>query len=262
MNGDKELEIRRLIKWGSVVLVILGLFLLVETLGAFKDWRGTNPNIKTISVVGEGDVYAAADIATFSFAVSADATEVSDAQSQVTNKMDAILAALKDLGIEEKDIKTSNYSVYPKYTYQQVACSQGYCPPGRQIPDGYTVSHDVTVKIRKTDDAGKVLGTVGEKGATNISGLSFTTDDPSALQDEARAKAIADAKEKAEVLGKNLGVKIGKVVSFYDNTSQGPMPIYLQKEMAVDARGGANTPTLPVGQNQIVSSVTIVYEIR
>lgn len=262
MNSERELEIRRLMKWGSVVLVILGLFLLVETLGAFKEWRGSNPNAKTISVVGEGDVYAAADIATFSFSVSADAETVSDAQTQVTSKMDAVLASLKELGVEEKDIKTSNYSVYPKYTYQAVACTQGYCPPGRQIPDGYTVSHDVTVKIRKTADAGKVLGSVGEKGATNISGLSFTTDDPSVLQDEARAKAIADAKEKAEILGKNLGVRVGKIVAFYDNTNQGPMPVYMSKEMAVDGRGGATAPTLPVGQNQIVSSVTIVYEIR
>ncbi len=262
MNTERELELRRLMKWGAVVLVILGLFLLVETLGAYKDWRGTNPNVKTISVIGEGDVYAAADIATFSFAVSADSKTVSEAQTTVTGKMDSILAALKELGVEDKDIKTSNYSVYPKYAYEQGACTQGYCPPGRQIPDGYTVSHDVTVKIRKTADAGKVLAAVGDKGATNISSLSFTTDDPSALQDQARAKAIEDAKEKAQVLAKQLGVKLGKVVTFYDNTGGYPQPIYMSKEMAVDGRGGAQAPTLPVGENQTISNVTVVYEIR
>lgn len=262
MNTEREIELRRLMKWASFVLVILGIFLLMETLGAYKEWTGTNPNAKTISVVGEGNIYATADIATFSFAVSADAATVSEAQSQVTSKMDAILGSVKDLGIEEKDIKTSNYSVYPKYSYQSAVCTKNYCPPGKQILDGYTVSHDVTVKVRKTADAGKVLAAVGDKGATNISGLSFTTDDPSALEDQARAKAIANAKEKAQILGKDLGVRIGKVVSFYDNTNQGPSPVYLSKDMAVGSIGGAPTPTLPVGQNQIVSSVTIIYEIR
>jgi uncharacterized protein len=262
MNTERELELRRLMKWGAVVLVILGLFLLVETLGAYKVWRGANPYAKTISVIGEGEVYAAADIATFSFAVSADANTVSEAQNTVTEKMDSILASLKELGVEDKDIKTSNYSVYPKYTYQPVACSQGYCPPGKQIPDGYTVSHDVTLKIRKTADAGKVLSAVGDKGATNVSGLSFTTDDPSALQDQAREKAIEDAKEKAQALSKNLGVRLGKVVTFYDNTGGYPQPMYMSKEMAVDGRGGASAPTLPVGQNQIISNVTVVYEIH
>jgi uncharacterized protein len=263
MNPERELELSRLIKWGSVVVVILGLFLLVETLGAFKEWRGANPNAKTISVVGEGEVYAAADIATFSFAVSEDADTVSDAQSQVTSKMDAILASLNDLGVEEKDIKTSNYNIYPKYTYEGIACSQGYCPPGKQVPDGYTVSHDVTVKVRQTTDAGKILAAVGEKGATNVSGLSFTTDDPSALQEEARLEAIRDAKEKAEVLAKNLGVRLGKVITFYDNTGAYPQPMYLSsKEMAVDGRGGATAPTLPVGENRTLSNVTVVYEIR
>lgn len=262
MNGDKELEIRRLMKWGAVVLVILGLFLLVQTLSAFKAWRGIEPNFKSISVTGTGDVYATSDIATFSFSVSADADTVSDAQSQVTNKMNAALAALKDLGIEEKDIKTSNYNVYPKYTYQQAVCTQNYCPPSRQIPDGYTVSHDVTVKVRKTDDAGKALAAVGSAGATNVSGLSFTTDDPSLLQDEARTLAIEDAREKAEALAKSLGVRLGKVVTFYENSGDYPQPLYMSKEMAVDGRGGATAPTLPIGENQIVSNVTIVYEIK
>lgn len=262
MNPEREIELKRLMKWGSFVLVILGIFLLVETMGAFKEWRGLDPNSKTISVVGEGDVYAAADIATFSFAVSADAKVVSEAQSSVTQKMDAIIASLKDLGVEEKDIKTSNYSVYPKYSYQSAVCTQGYCPPGRQILDGYTVSHDVTIKVRQTADAGKVLAAVGDKGATNISNLSFTTDDPSALQGEARAKAIQDAKEKAKVLAKELGVRLGKVVSFSENTNQGPVPMYLAKDMAVGGLGGGSAPTVPVGQNQIVSNVTVIYEIR
>jgi len=261
MNSEKEIEIKRLARWGSVALALLGLFLLVSTLGAFKDWRGGSENPNTISVVGEGEVYTVADIATFSFSVSAEAANVTEAQNKVTAKMNATLEALKNLGIEEKDIKTTNYYVSPKYTYEPIVCSQNYCPPGRQVPDGFTVSHDVTVKVRKTDDAGRALALVGENGATNVSGLSFTTDDPTALYDEARAKAIDNATNRAEKLAKDLGVKLVRVVSFSENDGRYPMPMYDAKNMSLEQAGSA-APSLPIGENKIVSNVTVVYEIR
>ncbi len=155
----------------------------------------------------------------------------------------------------------SNYSIYPKYKYEQGICSGNICPPSKQVADGYTVSHDVTVKVRKTDDAGKVLAAVGSKGATNVSGLNFTTDDPSKIQEEARAKAIEDAKAKAKTLSRNLDVHLVKIVSFSDNNIGYPQPMY-ERGMAVDKATSAEPPTLPIGQNKVRASVTLVYEIR
>src|SRR3989344_4558526 len=256
-------EAQKVLKWVRVVLIVLAIFLAVEALGAFKDLRGVNPAFNSISVTGEGEVVSIPDVATFSFSVSADAKVVSDAQDEVTKNMNAILAGLKTLGInEERDIKTTDYSIWPKYTYQPTVCSPTFCPPSRQVEDGYTVSHSISVKIRKTEDAGKALALVGGKGATNLSSISFTVDEPEKLLDEARAKAIADAKEKAQVLSKELGVRLVRVVSFYDNMNEG-VPYYATA-MGGDSvvKAGPAAPTIPVGENKSVVNVTVVYEIR
>ena len=256
-------EFQKILKWGRITIIVLAVFLAVEALGALKELKGVNPAYNSISVTGEGEVVSIPDVATFSFSVSADAKAVSGAQDEVTTKMDAILAGLEALGIEEKDIKTTDYSVWPKYTYQATICSPTYCPPGRQVEDGYTVSHSVSVKIKKTEDAGKALALVGDKGATNLSGISFEVDDPERLLDEARALAIEDAKAKAKVLAKELGVRLVRVVSFYDNMDRG-IPYYAEGmggDMMVKANS-APAPTLPIGENKSIVNVTVVYEIR
>jgi uncharacterized protein YggE len=250
-------------KRGSFALVVLGIFLIVATLNAFKDWQNVDAVYNSISVTGQGESVSVPDIATFSFSVSADAKTVSDAQAQVTKSTDAIFAGLKDLGVVDTDIKTIDYSVYPKYSYTPVStlCPNGYCPPSRQILDGYTVNQSVLIKIRKIADAGKALALVGDKGATNVSGLNFTTDDPNKNQNEARANAIDDAKAKADTLAKHLGVKIVRVVGYADDSSN-PVPIYggyagisLKTDVAL-------APTIPVGQNKVTANVTVTYEIR
>ena len=256
-------EFQKILKLGRIAIIVLAVFLAAEALGALKELKSVNPAYNSISVTGEGEIVSIPDVATFSFSVSADAKVVSDAQEEVTKNMDAILAGLKSLSIEEKDIKTIDYSIWPKYTYQPTICSLTYCPPSRQIEDGYTVSHSVSVKIRKTEDAGKALALVGDEGATNLSGISFSVDDPDKLLDEARALAIEDAKAKAKVLSKELGVRLVRVVSFYDNTDRG-IPYYAEGmggDMMLKANS-APTPTIPVGENKSIVSVTVVYEIR
>ncbi|OHB10634.1 MAG: hypothetical protein A3G05_02035 [Candidatus Zambryskibacteria bacterium RIFCSPLOWO2_12_FULL_45_14] len=257
------METQKVLKWAQVTLIVLALFLAVETLGALKDLRGINPAYNSLSVSGEGEVISVPDVATFSFSISADAKVASDAQNQVTKKMDAILAGLESLGIEEKDIKTTDYSIWPKYTYEPTICSPNYCPPGRQVEDGYTVSHSISVKVRKTEDAGKAIALVGEKGATGLSNISFTIDDPEKLLDEARALAIEDAKKKAKALSRELGVRLVRVVSFYDNTGGG-IPYYAEGmggDMMIKT-SVAPAPTLPTGENKTIVNVTVIYEIR
>ena len=95
-------------KWAWIVLIILAVFLGVRTLASLKDLQNTSPSYNTITVTGEGEVNALPDLATFSFTVSADANSVSTAQEEVTKKMDAVLLAVKSLGVEEKDIKTTH----------------------------------------------------------------------------------------------------------------------------------------------------------
>ena len=251
-------------KWAWIVLIILAVFLGVRTLASLKDLQNTSPSYNTITVTGEGEVNALPDLATFSFTVSADANSVSTAQEEVTKKMDAVLLAVKSLGVEEKDIKTTDYSVYPRYLYTQMPCTQFSCPPGRQNLEGYTASHNVTVKVRKTDDAGKILAAAGEKGVTNLSGISFTIDDPEKLRSEARALAIKNAREKAGVLTNDLGVRLVRVVSYSDSFDGGVIPYYREAlGMGGDsAVMPAKAPTLPTGENKVKVVVNVTYEIR
>jgi uncharacterized protein YggE len=190
---------------------------------------------------------------------------VAAAQDDATTKANAITAYLKSAGVAERDIQTSNYSVYPQYDYTQQACQpNGICPPGRQVLRGYEVRQSTTVKVRDTAKAGDLLSGVGSQGATEVSGLNFTFDNPDAVQDEARGKAITDAKEKADVLAKQLGVRIVRVVSFSESGNYpGPIPYYkLDSAVGMGGAEPARAPEISVGENKVTSNVSIVYEIR
>ena len=120
------------------------------------------------------------------------------------------------------------------------------------------------MKVRSTEDVGEALRVTGENGATGLSNISFTVDDPDKILDEARAKAIKDAREKAKLLSRELGVRLVRVVSFYDNTGGGVTPYYAEGlgSDAMVKTAVAPAPTIPVGENKVTVNVTIVYEIR
>ena len=251
----------------ATALGFLALFLLVLTVSNLKEWRfiGTGvPATNSITVSGEGEVFAVPDTATFSVTVQEEAKEVKDAQGVATKKINDIIAYLKGGGIEEKDIKTADYSVYPQYDYvQESVCREGYCPPGRQVLRGFQVSQTLIVKVRDTEKAGDLLSGVGERGASSVSGLSFTIDDEEDLQREARGKAIEDARTKAAELAKQLNVRLVRIVGFSENGSYPPMPYAYGRggDMAV-MESKAMAPEIPVGENKIVSNVSVTYEIK
>ena len=172
---------------------------------------------------------------------------------------------MTEAGVDKKDIQTTDYSVNPQYDYVTKACPQGsYCPGGTQVLRGYQVRQTTTVKVRDTSKAGDMLTGVGTKGATEVSGLQFIFDDPNKLQDDARGKAITDAKSKADELAKQLGVKLVRVVSFNENGGGYPGPMYYAKDSVVGMGGSepARAPEISVGQNKVSSNVSVTYEIR
>lgn len=251
---------------GAVALGMLALFLLILAVSSLKQYRFIGSGVtatNTISVSGEGEVFAVPDTATFSYSVMTTAKEVTTAQTEVNTKGNAIITYLKGEGIAEKDIQTTDYSVNPHYEYSQAACSTGYCPPGKQTLTGFDVNQTVTVKVRDATKAGELLSGIGAKGATNLSGLSFTIDDQTKLEADARQKAITDARTKAEELARQLGVDIVRVVGFNED---GYRPYYAAKTMAYDSAAGnvamAPAPEIAVGQNKITSNVSVTYEIR
>lgn len=269
-TADKFLEATHLPRtMVAVALGVLALFLFILTISALKEYRFIGSGVtatNTITVSGSGEVFAVPDTATFSVTIQEEAKQVKDAQEVATRKSNEIIAYLKDQKIDEKDIQTTDYSIYPQYDYLNATCSNGYCPPGRQVLRGFQVSQTLTVKVRDTEKAGDLLSGVGSRGASTVSGLSFELQksDQDAKEAEARGKAIDNAREKAEALADQLGVNLVRVVGFSESSGgYPPMPYAYGRggDMAV-MESKAIAPELPVGENKIVSSVSVTYEIR
>lgn len=243
----------------SVAIFIVALFLVVflgvKTRNAWLEYDYIGKSGRdTINIEGQGKVTAVPDIAQVQLGVVTDGAVVKDIQAKNTEKMNAIIKAIKDLGVDTKDIQTDNYNLNPRYDWTD----------GQQKLIGYTVSQNVTVKVRNMDKVGDIVSKGGELGSNQIGGVQFVIDDPMMLQAQARDKAIEDAKQKADVLAKKLGLNIARVVSFSEYSSGSPVPRpYLMMEKAMDSSGvEAVAPTIEPGTQDIVTNVTVTFEVR
>lgn len=256
---------------GKFIIGILGLFLIfflaVKIVNDIKayDYIGKDPSSpNTISVSGKGEIIAKADIATFTFSVTEEAVNISDAQNRATKKINDSINFLKSKGIEEKDIKTTNYNIYPRYNYVNPINEKSMIMPikDNRILIGYEVNQGIEVKVRDIGSAGTILSGIGNLGVNNVSGLNFSIDEEDKLKKEARDLAIEDAKKEAKVLAKGLGIKLVRIINFSES---GYFPIYMEKFNA-DATslraGGSVVPEIPAGEDKVISQVNIVYEIR
>lgn len=247
-----------------VVIAVLSVavFFLASAKNAMRgNYEGKVP--ATITVTGEGEFFAVPDTATFSFSVEKDGITQKDAKDAGAAIINTIIESLKkDYNMADKDLKTTNLSVNPKYEYDQ-PCYGYNCPARNPKVIGYTFSQSVTVKINNLDTAGEVAGKLAEWGATNVYGPEFTLADEDEANAKARQDAIVDAKVKAMKLSKQLGVRLGDIQSFSESNGGGMYPLaygsMAKVEMAMDA---SVTPELPAGENKYVSNVTITYEIR
>src|SRR3989338_5476978 len=225
----------------------------------------------TISVTGKGEVVQTPDVAKFSFSVQSEADSPETAQKESADAINTIVAYLKESGVAEADIKTTGYNLWPRYRDMPTPVYYGddipmmeVMPPTYDYNEdtviGYTVEQTIEVKVRDTAQTGNLIAGVTDRGATNMSGLQFTLDDDSSAKAEARAKAVADAKEKAQQLADTLGVRLVRLQGFWEEEGGG-YPMY-------DGYGGgmmeraAVLPELPPGENMITSVVNLTYEIR
>lgn len=248
-----------------VFLIIIAVVLVVIMLGASRNNVSGYPTEAkpSITVTGSGEISSAPDTAVITFSVTENAKTVELAQKQATERTNKALAYLKTAGIEDKDVKTTSYNINPQYEYNRIVCVRAPCESSQTLV-GYQASQSIEVKIRKTEQAGTVLAGLGSLGVQNIYGPQFTFDDDSKIQNDARAKAIADAKSKAEILARQLGVRLVRITSFSENGGGYPMPYAAKAEMS-NMAGGADmavAPSLPTGENKVTSNVTITYEIR
>jgi len=258
-------------KFSTVAVAVLIAFLAAIAVKTFREvgYVGSNPGQSyTVDVNGTGEAFAVPDVATFSFSVIETAKEVAPAQQAATDRMNAALKAIRAAGIADKDIQTQSYNINPRYEYQNAVCprpvdsSVVYCPPGKSIITGYEVSQSVAVKVRDLSKAGAIFSSIGALGVENVNGLSFSVDKPEAVQAEARAKAIAAAQAKARELARQLGVSLGRIVSFSESGGDYPRPVYYAAGAREMKASAAVAPEVPTGEQKIISNVSIVYEIR
>ncbi|HNZ51581.1 MAG TPA: SIMPL domain-containing protein [bacterium] len=207
---------------------------------------------------GSGTVYAKADIANIQVGFKSGVKKTAaEATTESTAKMNNIIAALQKLGIEEKDIKTSNYNLSPSYNWTNTK--------GQELV-GYEVSQNLTLKVRDLNKIGDVIARTTEQGANQIGNVSFTIDDEFELRNQARELAIQQAKEKAALIAKQSGMKLGEIKGVYENTDlERQQAAYSNTKMMIDSSiAGAElaTPSVQVGQNEIRAEVTLMYEVK
>lgn len=207
---------------------------------------------RTISLSGHGEVRSVPDLAYITSGVVSQGTTAAEALATNTRDMNAIFAALKDAGVPEKDIQTSNFTVQPRYDYQN-----GQAP--KLV--GYDVTNNVTVTLRKIGDLGPLLDKLVQSGSNQISGVSFDVAKPQEAMDQARKLAAEDATRKAKVYAAAMGVELGPVTMVSEGGGfQPPVPMVRGAMMKADA---AAAPVPVAAGEQVLSvDVSITWEIK
>lgn len=260
MPDQNEMLLKAKVRLFTVGYVFLSVLVIMAVIGAIRgghSWKGGMGNGQaTITVAGRGEVMASPDVAEISFGVVANAPKKETAVDEATKKNNAVVAYLKQAGVAEKDIKAV-YSLQPQYNNQFNGNNQ-------LTVIGFQARFGLAVTVRDLDQVGTIISGVTGLGVNEISGPNFIVDDEVGVKADARAKAIADAEAKAKRLAKDLDVRLVRVLNFNEDSG----PIYYAKAMMapeVMNMGGDMArpiPDLPAGENQIVSNVSITYEIR
>ncbi len=213
---------------------------------------GRGDVVRQITVDADAKVTAAPDVAIVSMGVVTPGPTVAEAQQKNTAVMNTIVERLKALGVDKKDIQTTNYNVYPKTKYVEKTGS---------IPDGFEVNQSVTVKIRDVGKAGAVVGIAGEVGANMVGGIQFQIDDPEVYRAQAREMALRKVGDKMRQLSAALGVRVLGVSFYNEYQAGGPVydvggPMMLEKNFALPA------PAVEAGSNEIPMHVSVTFEIQ
>lgn len=239
---------------GAVVLFFLLLFAYTKFVGPipFSINSVTTAKTDTFSVSGEGKVTIVPDIAVVSVGVTAQGATVTRVQQELNTKINAMSDAIKKLGVDSNDIKTSYYNVSPTYDYSSST---------RKIT-GYEANSNLTIKVRKIDNANAVIDAATTQGANQVGGVSFDVDDKTKAENQARKLAVADAKTKADAAAKAAGFKLGKVINYSEGGGSSPRPVMYDAAKSISmAEGGEPTQVEP-GSSEITVNVTLSYEIQ
>ncbi len=238
----------------TVLFVFLGFFAFTKVFGPIPFFVNSVTTTKEslFTVDGKGEVSAVPDTAFLNFGVTKESQSVENAKNQVNTVINQITKDLKQIGVEEKNIKTTNFSVNPNYDYTF---------PGRERITGYTVSANMEVKVKPIEKANNAIDIATKDGANQVGGVQFVLDDQKQkdLENEARMMAIKEAKSKAQSIASAAGIRLGRIVDVKEGSS--PRPIRYALPMAADLGQKAVEQTqLNPGENKITVTISLSYE--
>lgn len=242
---------------GLLLMVFLVLLIAQKGFELNRTVKNDKPQ-NTISISAEGKVKAVPDIAMVSLGVTSQGDTANAVQTDSATKINKIIEFVKSLGIKKEDITTQQASINPRYDYRD----------GANKIVGYESTQIVSVKIRGVDKDASVVGKLMEgatlNGANQVYGSQFAFDDPDNLRQQARELAIKKAKEKATELAKAAGLSLGKVVSVSESSgfSPGPIPYAADAYMGKGGGGISVAPSVETGTQDIVESMTVVFELK
>ncbi|MEC7835525.1 MAG: SIMPL domain-containing protein [Chloroflexota bacterium] len=215
-----------------------------------------------IRVSGTGTVSVEPDVAILQVGVEVFAGKVSIARSEASKAMDSVVTVLKKEGVEEKDIQTTKFNIYPRYDYEEVTVNGKRI--GTQVLTGYTVNNTVKAKIYEIDKVGDIIDKSADAGGdyVRINGIDFTVDDPSPYQTEIRKMAVEDAVEKAQDYALLTDVELGPVIELYEmNSGSLHSPYEADYGMRMMA-AAAPTTSISAGQLEISLTVDTLFAIK
>jgi hypothetical protein len=242
-----------------IISIFLVLGLLVAGCGS-ANGTGLPEERLTISVTGYGEASGTPDLANAQLGVSIVDPDIGQAINEANAAIERITDAVVGQGVSSNDVMTSHYSVWSEDVYD----------PQTGMPTGetrYRVDINLAITVRDVHRMGELIAVGLDAGATNISGINFTIDDTDALEAEARIKAIADVRDRAEKLAQGLGMTLGNPISVGEGTAGAPGPVYsygLKGDIGGIGGGGvgAGAPsTISPGQTNIGVQVTVIYEL-
>ena len=203
-----------------------------------------------LDITATGEVARVPDIAIITAGVVTKSASAGGALQEAAARMQRVRTALKSAGVDDRDIQTSNINLNPDYRYENNQ------PP---VIVGYSASNNVRVRFRDVARAGKILDALVRQGANQINGPTLTVDKPEAALDEARAKAIAAGRAKAELYARSLGLRVARVVSVSENESFSPPP---PMPVMMAARAEAADTKIDPGEQKLQVNVAMTFELQ
>ena len=212
-----------------------------------------SPESRSVHVTGAGSVTAEPDIATIYLGVSVEKETVEEAREEAASAMTAVIDALKDNGIADRDIQTENFSIYPQYDYTE---------EGR-ILRGYRVNNTVNAKVQVLDSLSDIIDDATTAGGdiVVVNSIQFMIEDPTPLQAQARTLAVKDAQVKAQTLAKAGGVTLGKPITITETSRSAVPPIAFAEEAEFAADSARTSTPIQAGELTVTVNITVVYEI-